>query len=979
MNILTIPPGHDVASLTVAHVLKTMAPSALPRAVLLVPNRRAAISLRDAFRIASGGKPLLLPCIVPLANLSDELLLLLGTKVLSDITALPSAMPEWQRLCLLVEQVRLFEKHRYDDETFRTSLEQALRLASDLGALQDRFTRYEQPLTMDRLRGLVTGDPARHWEQSISFLKIVAEIWPAIETEYGMITEEARQIAAIKLLGKTWKATPPDYPVMMVGSTASQPATADLMHIVAELPHGSVILPGLDGEEEWPEVHNGHPYFHLKTFLDRWNWAPSQTKVLAEPTASIWLSVLGNIDDWRTAKPTKKDWGHIRLIPCRHVEEETQVITLLMREAAESPDKRIALITPDEGLMARVAVQLTRYDIQVDRLAAGTLATTQTGSLFQALMEAIASPERALPLLNLLRHALVALSDKPSWQRWLAIAEPKFRGIVSTRPGTLPHLPESLHTHPATAKAAALVRGLAELSRSRLIASAWVKKLTTLLAPAVPESGSGQEAVEEALDALAAADLLGPLDADGFASLLHRQLDVPWRGPILNAHPNLFLLTPVEARLMQFDRVILANMQDKLWPGLSQPGPWLNFSQQQALGLPGPEEQTALMAHDVLMLGGAPEVFLTWPNRDAGSPTTRSPFIERLVAFLALHGVEESELEARQYLDWAVEIFAPVEFKPATPAAPCPPTLQRPREVRVTALDRLFSDPYSIYAEYVLKLKPLQDIDAELEPKDFGTLAHSAIAELTAHWNMEKRAADEPILHRIADAALRSFSDRPNVKLFWRNRLLKALRFVNEAEVERRKLATRVSGEVKISQTLALFNSPLEGESTRLLGRGGGGMGHEEDNPPRICEVQIPLPLKGGAKTELALHGRIDRLEEGADGVTITDYKTGAAPKEKDVLEGKSVQLLAYALMLAEEGKTVASLDYWELPHAGKPGSIRALPMDGDIVEHQLGPLRAALTAMCDEKTPFLARPLNANDRIENDYDGISRFDEWAG
>ncbi|WP_163317514.1 hypothetical protein, partial [Enterobacter hormaechei] len=40
--------------------------------------------------------------------------------------------------------------------------------------------------------------------------------------------------------------TNPRGPVIAAGSTGSMPATAKFLHAVASLPHGAVVLPGLD-------------------------------------------------------------------------------------------------------------------------------------------------------------------------------------------------------------------------------------------------------------------------------------------------------------------------------------------------------------------------------------------------------------------------------------------------------------------------------------------------------------------------------------------------------------------------------------------------------------------------------------------------------------------------------------------------------------------------------------------------------------
>ena len=44
-------------------------------------------------------------------------------------------------------------------------------------------------------------------------------------------------------------------------------------------------------------------------------------------------------------------------------------------------------------------------------------------------------------------------------------------------------------------------------------------------------------------------------------------------------------------------------------------------AQQEALALPVPGEHVSLMAHDLLTLASMGEIFLSWPLREAGSPS----------------------------------------------------------------------------------------------------------------------------------------------------------------------------------------------------------------------------------------------------------------------------------------------------------------------------------------------------------------------
>lgn len=928
MNLYSIPAGAPGAVLAAEHVLATVPANALPSAVLLLPSRRAATAMREAFSQVLDGKTTLLPRIFSLTEVADELLGLLGPRAFGVMEQIPPAMPLWQQRYLLTLQARSFWAQRYG----AASLDFGLILAEELMQLQDQCARAGVTLTPELLRPQFHADYAEHWKDSIAFLGILAEHWPAIEDGLGMTIAAAREVQILSALASAWAEQPPAFPVFAIGSTASQEATARLLATIASMPGGQVLLPGLPEamqEEYWRAIAAGHPLYHVKQFLERLEVGLEDVTALGESMPNLWCTALAATDQiphWKT-QPVP-DYSHLLIIPTAHGEEEARVLSLLLRETLETLGKRVALVTPDTGLLARVAAHMQRDGITVDRMQAGTLAQTETGSLWWLLSCAMAEPQRVLPLRSLLHHARMQVDGA-----LLAAMEPYWYGVSRHRPGQLPRLPEAVRLHPALPPVQALAQQIARLGRGRMVASAWVEALTALLSPFV--STDTEDAVAEALEAIAQADMLGEMTVREFQALLAEALSAPWRDAGLAAHPHIALLTPVEARLQQFDRVILANMQEGIWPPLAAPSPWLNAAAQAALGLPSPQEHVSLLAHDVMMLASAPEVFLTYPKRDGGSPVARSRFIERLVTLLAAHGVAEEEITAGHYVAWAHARDAASHFAPAEQVRPCPPSHQRPTRLPVTALDSLFTDPFKLYARYVLQLKRVDDLDAELSASDFGSLAHRAIQVLSEHWNLTARAADEAEIAAMAAEALREFSDRPNVAIFWHARLLRALGWVNAEEGRRRIEPLTVQSET-------------------------------------VMEEQL-------GSTGITLHGRIDRLEVSAQGAAIVDYKTGSTPTQKALAEGRGVQLLAYAMLVAQSGTAPDSLEYWALPKGREEGKILATHF-AELEEKDCpARLSAALVAFLSAETPLLARPLMGQGGMFDDYDGISRYDEWAG
>src|SRR5262249_56579014 len=84
----------------------------------------------------------------------------------------------------------------------------------------------------------------------------------------------------------------PDRPVIAAGSTGSMPATAALLETIARLPHGAVVLPGLDttlDDEAWTLIGGtaetpaaaGHPQFAMQAPVARFRVPPDEVTARA--------------------------------------------------------------------------------------------------------------------------------------------------------------------------------------------------------------------------------------------------------------------------------------------------------------------------------------------------------------------------------------------------------------------------------------------------------------------------------------------------------------------------------------------------------------------------------------------------------------------------------------------------------------------------------------------------------------------------
>ncbi|HUS96639.1 MAG TPA: double-strand break repair protein AddB, partial [Hyphomicrobiaceae bacterium] len=230
----------------------------LPTYTILLPTRRAARALQEAFLRAGRGKALLLPQIRPIAEGDEDQDLISGLAnpnrhaMSLDI---PPKIGELDRRLVLTKLVQRWSEamragtggedgglEPYAGAGARTPA-QAVHLASELCQLIDMIETEGMPL--DRLAGLVPDVHSEHWQQTLRFLDIIISWWPEHLESSGQLSPADRRNRLIMGEAERLRRAPPDGPVIVAGVTGSIPATTELMKAVAALPNGAIVLPGL--------------------------------------------------------------------------------------------------------------------------------------------------------------------------------------------------------------------------------------------------------------------------------------------------------------------------------------------------------------------------------------------------------------------------------------------------------------------------------------------------------------------------------------------------------------------------------------------------------------------------------------------------------------------------------------------------------------------------------------------------------------
>jgi inactivated superfamily I helicase len=372
---------------------ESAAPS--PDDIIFLPSRRAIRAVEKLVAGEDGDNAAMLPKLVALGEEPEE------EYSPQPQAADPNVVSNQERMLVLAKLLSAAEGREFAA---------VLPVARDLVRMQDYIEneRREANGGQREWTKLVDEKFAAHFQKKAEFLAIADSVLPSIFP--GRITEAQKRNQDIrrwiKVLGTPRPPqTQASWRAVVCGSTASVPATADLMAYVASLPNGVIILPGKITNRKSQITNPCDPYHSESKFLERVGISPADVREIDVGDSAIeFLNKAFYNGPSRTpadaALSRNEEHAPPVRIDCSRESEEAECAAEIASRAAHE-GKSVLVVTPDAAGNQRLRESFALRGLEADFSGGSSGAATFFGRAALNRLDEIARAGGREPGINL--------------------------------------------------------------------------------------------------------------------------------------------------------------------------------------------------------------------------------------------------------------------------------------------------------------------------------------------------------------------------------------------------------------------------------------------------------------------------------------------------------------------------------------------------------------------------------------------------
>ncbi len=548
------------------------------RVLIFLPSRRAILSVEKMI-VKKIGHAVILPNLVPLGNGTED-----NDEEYNDTISNQERVIVLARLLSMDANVK--------------NIATALPLAHDFIRMQDYLENEGVDINDINWAELIDDKYAAHFQNKARILDILKQL-----SDNRLTSTQQRNMDI-----RSWIKHLDEYDCVIVcGSTASVPATADLMEAIARDKHGKIILSGKISGSEEDFILDTNPYNSEHKFLKRLGLKHTDVQTLDVGKCET-IDVM-NIAFSNTGEHLDNKLKNCKLIECARESEEAAVVTEIAKRAI-SENKSVLVITPDAAANQRIKSEMLQSEIVADFSAGLSGHMTDLG------------------------RAILNLFD---W--WCEENTQEFKKLYEQSNYNLFDM---------------LVRFVDSDNNFAFQPNFNIEN---------EEDIPIWKAIKETSDILCVNDIvLNVVDARAFIYDAIKGISIRPNKP---EDCNVCVIGTIESRMQTADVVILTGLNEGMFPTVGYENAWLPRNVAQKIGLPSPNRKVSLMALDFMNLSCGKEVYWLRSKQSGGSLTTESRFLSRVCVAIGDIQTDDDILQCVRNKD-DVD-YQPLDYSSPTP------------------------------------------------------------------------------------------------------------------------------------------------------------------------------------------------------------------------------------------------------------------------------------------------------------------------
>ena len=515
------------------------------RVLIFLPSRRAVRSV-ERMIVDKVGHAVVLPNLIPLGS---------GPEDVDCEEFAPDTISNQERIIILSKLLSM-------DANVK-NISTALPIARDFVRMQDYLENEGVNICDINWSSLIDDKYATHFQNKARILDILKQL---PNDKLTVSTKRNQDI-------RSWINRLGNYDLVVVcGSTASVPATADLMAEVAKRKNGKIILSGRISGESEDFMLDTNPYNAEYKFLQRIGLSVNDVQTINVGQSSC-MDVM-NIAFGNSGEHCSDKLDNCVLIECARESEEAVVVANIAKRAVLD-NKSVLVITPDAAGNQRIKSEMMRLNINADFSSGVSGNMTDVGRAILNLFDFWIENDQSE------YETLYAGAGHNIFNMLVSFVDEKDKSVF--RP--------------------------AFNTNNESDVSIWM-------------------AIKDMSDILCANGIVLDIrDARAFVADAIGSVSIRSNVP---EDCHVCVLGTIESRMQTADVVILTGLNEGMFPSTGYENAWLPRAIANEIGLPSPNRKVSLMALDFMNLSCGKEVYWLRSKQSGGVLTTESRFLSRV-------------------------------------------------------------------------------------------------------------------------------------------------------------------------------------------------------------------------------------------------------------------------------------------------------------------------------------------------------------